>query len=169
VGRNVERLEVADFRRQLDTNVLGVLRTLYATLDDLKRSRGVFAVTGSVSAYLPGRGSAAYAMSKAAVRSLAGSLHGELRPYGIAVVLLSPGFVASEIRQVDRHGRFRPEYRDPVPSWLQMPAEKAAVTIVNAIARRRREVVITLHGKALVFLARHFPRTTALVLGRASR
>jgi NADP-dependent 3-hydroxy acid dehydrogenase YdfG len=166
VGRPVERLEVEDFRRQLETNVLGVLRTLYATLPDLKASRGVFAITGSVAGYLATPGSVAYSMSKFAVRALAEGLRPELAPSGVGVVLLSPGYVASEIRQVDRHGRFRPEFRDPVPGWLQMPADEAARKIVHAIERRRPEAVITVHGKLLVAMARHLPRVSRWIAGR---
>jgi NADP-dependent 3-hydroxy acid dehydrogenase YdfG len=166
VGRPVERLEVEDFRRQLETNVLGVLRTLYATLPDLKASRGVFAITGSVAGYLATPGSVAYSMSKFAVRALAEGLRPELAPSGVAVVLLSPGYVASEIRQVDRHGRYRAEFRDPVPGWLQMPADEAARKIVHAIERRRPEAVITVHGKLLVAVARHLPRVSRWIAGR---
>jgi len=169
VGRTVERLEVEDFRRQFETNFFGVLHTLYATLPALKASHGVFAVTGSVSGYLAGPGHVAYATSKYALRALAEGLRGELAPAGVAVVLISPGYVVSEISQVDRFGRFRPEYRSSVPDWLRMPADRAAEKIVTAIARRRREAVITTHGRLAVFIARHLPRTTAFLLARAGR
>ncbi len=169
VGRTVDRLTVDDFRRQFETNVFGVLNTLYATLGDLADSRGVFAVTGSVAGYLAPPGSVPYAMSKFAVRALAQGLRAELAARGIAVVLLSPGFVVSEIRKVDNRGAFRPEYRDDLPAWLPMRADVAARKAVTAIARRRRETVITLHGKALVFLARHLPRTAGVLLRLAAR
>jgi NADP-dependent 3-hydroxy acid dehydrogenase YdfG len=168
VGRTVERLELDDFRRQFETNFFAVLRTLYATLPSLKESRGVFAIMGSVSGYFAAPGRVAYAASKYAVRALAEGLRCELAPAGVAVVLLSPGFVVSEISQVDRFGVYRPEYRNDVPAWLYMPAERAAVRIVDAIAERRREAVITAHGKAAVFIARHFPRSTAALLRRAA-
>jgi len=166
VGRPVERLVIDDFRRQFETNVLGVLRTLYATLPDLKATRGVFAITGSVAGHLSTPGSVAYSMSKFAVRALAEGLRAELAPSGVAVVLLSPGYVTSEIRQVDRHGRYRAEFRDPVPGWLQMPADVAARKMVRAIERRRPEAVITGHGKLLVFMARHLPRVSRWIAGR---
>ncbi len=166
VGRTIERLEVDDIRRQLETNVLGVVRTLYATLPALKTSRGVFAITGSVAGYLSAPGSVAYSMSKFAVRALAEGLRAELAPAGVDVVLLSPGYVTSEIRQVDRHGRYRPEFRDPIPDWLQMPAEVAARKMVRAIERRRPEAVITVHGKLLVAMARHSPRLSRFVAAR---
>jgi hypothetical protein len=38
-----------------------------------------------------------------------------------------------------------------------MPTAEAARDIVAAIDARRREAVITAHGKALVFLYRHVP------------
>lgn len=166
VGRPVERLAIDDFRRQFETNVLGVLRTLYATLPDLRSARGVFAITGSVAGHLATPGSVAYSMSKFAVRALAEGLRAELAPTGVDVVLLSPGYVTSEIRKVDRHGRYRAEFRDPVPRWLQMPADVAARKMVRAIERRRPEAVITGHGRLLVAMARHFPRLSRWVAAR---
>jgi hypothetical protein len=49
-----------------------------------------------------------------------------------------------------------------------MPAAAAARRIVRAVARRRRDVVVTGHGKAIVFLARHFPRLMAYLARRTS-
>jgi hypothetical protein len=40
--------------------------------------------------------------------------------------------------------------------------------VVDAIVRRRRESVITAHGKVLVFMARHLPRTTAFIMRRVA-
>lgn len=168
VGRPLERLRVEDFRRQFETNVFGVLRTLYATLEELTASGGTFAISGSAAGYLSTPGSVAYAMSKFAVRALAEGVRAELAPRGIAVTLLTVGFVDSEIRRVDNQGRFRPEWRDTVPRWLSMRSEVAARKIVDAIVRRRREAVITLHARLLVAAARHLPRTTALFLARAA-
>ena len=156
VGR-VDRLTIEDYRRQFETNVFGVLRTIYATLDDLKRTRGRLAILGSVSGHLATPGGSPYAMSKFAVRALAEALRNELRPAGVAVTLLSPGFVESEIRLVDNQGRLKTADRDAVPKWLRMRSDTAARKIVTAIERKRREAVITGHGKALVFVARHLP------------
>ena len=163
----VERLGLDDFRRQFETNVFGVLRTLYATLDDLKRARGRFVIIGSVSGHLSTPGGAPYAMSKFAVRALAEALRHELRPAGIAVTLISPGFVESEIRLVDNQGTLRTEGRDVVPSWLRMDTDVAAKKIVRAIEHRRREAIITGHGKAAVFLQRHVPGVMSALVGRS--
>ncbi len=153
----LERLEVEDYRRQFETNVFGVLHTVYATLDDLKRARGRLAIMGSVMGHFASPGSSPYAMSKFAVRALAEALRHELRPDGVTVTLVSPGLVESELLRVDNQGVLRRAGRDPIPAWLRMPADTAARKIATAIERGRRDVVITGHGKALVFLNRHAP------------
>jgi short-subunit dehydrogenase len=153
----VERLALDDYRRQFETNVFGVLRTVHATLADLKASRGRLVVIGSVAGYVATPGSSPYSMSKFAVRALAEALGHELAPAGVAVTLVSPGYVDSEIRRVDNAGRFQTAAPEPVPGWLLVPTATAARQIVRAVARRRREVVITGHGKLAVFMQRHAP------------
>jgi NAD(P)-dependent dehydrogenase (short-subunit alcohol dehydrogenase family) len=162
----VERLTLDDYRRQFETNVFGVLRTVWAALDDVKRARGRIAIIGSVSGHLATPGSSPYAMSKFAVRALAEALGHELAPQGVSVTLISPGFVESEIRRVDNAGHLREAAPDPIASWLVMPAERAARQIVDAIGRRRREAVITGHGRASVFLNRHAPWLIAALIRR---
>ena len=160
----VALLTVDDFRRQFETNVFGVLRTVYASLPDVRRRRGRIAIIGSVSGHIAAPGSSPYATSKFAVRALAEALGHELARSGASVTLVSPGYVASEIRSVDNQGVHRAETRDPVPKFLIMSTERAARQIVRAIARRRREVVVTGHGKAIVFLHRHAPWLTTAVI-----
>jgi short-subunit dehydrogenase len=167
VTGKLETLALDDYRRQLETNVFGVLRTVYATLDDLKKTRGRLVLIGSVSGHVAVPGSSAYSMSKFAVHGLAASLGHELAPYGVAVTLISPGFVESEISQVDNRGVWRPQAsRRPIPASLVMATPTAARKIVSAVARRRREVVITGFGKAAVVLQRHAPWLLAAVIRR---
>jgi short-subunit dehydrogenase len=151
----VEHLALDDYRRQFETNVFGVLRTVQASIGPLRAARGRLAIIGSVAGHIATPGSSPYAMSKFAVRALAESLGHELVRSGVSVTLVTPGFVESEIRRVDNTGVLRAEASEPMPAWLVMPAERAARQIVRAIARRRREVVVTAHGKLAVFLQRH--------------
>lgn len=166
---NVQTLAIADYQRQFDTNVFGVLRTLTESLGALRASRGRFVIMGSVAGHMAASGASAYAMSKFAVRALAESLHGDLHGAGIGVTLISPGFVESDIRRVDNHGQLHASAPDSVPTWLRLDSDKAARAMVRAIARGEREAIITAHGKLMVFLARHFPRLTRYLLfkGRA--
>lgn len=163
VGR-IERLTVEDYHRQFDTNVYGVIRTVRAALPELKRSKGRLGIVGSVNGFLALPGNTPYAMSKYAVRALAEGLRPELAAEGISVTHIAPGFVESEIRQVDNKGNLHGAAKDPVPAWLRMPAKTAARQITSAIASRRRELIVTAHGKVIVFFFRHFPRTMAALV-----
>lgn len=168
VGK-AQSLSIEDYRRQFETNVFGVLRTLQETGGCLRASAGRFVIMGSVAGYLSGAGSSPYTMSKFAVRALAEALHGELASAGVACTLISPGFVDSDIRRVDNRGGLHPEARDPIPAWLRMKTDKAARVMVRGILRGRKEVIVTFHAKVIVFLARHFPRFTRWVMLRANR
>ena len=151
------KLSLEDYRRQFETNVFGVLRTLYAALPEVKKTRGGLVITGSIAGWVATPGTSAYAMSKFAVRALANSITPELAQVGVAVTLLSPGFVESNIRRVDNRGRLHPEAPEPLPGWLVMSRRKAARQILRAVARRRREAIITGHGRILVAMERYAP------------
>ena len=163
----VERLTLADYHRQFETNVFGVLRTIHATLRDLRARRGRLVIIGSVSGHLATPGSSPYSMSKFAVRSLAEALGHEVARDGVSVTHVSPGFVESEIGQVDNRGVWRAQApRRPLPASIVMATPTAARKIVGAVARRRREAVITGFGKAAVVLQRHLPWLSAAIIRR---
>jgi short-subunit dehydrogenase len=153
----LEKISIEDYRRQFETNVFGVLRTIYAALPEIKKAKGNVVIMGSVSGWAASPGASAYAMSKFAVRALANAITPELQLAGVKVTLISPGFVASEIRRVNNEGKLQAGAKDPIPEWLQMKTDKAARQILRAVARGKREAIITGHGKALVALERFVP------------
>jgi short-subunit dehydrogenase len=150
-------LALEDYRRQFETNVFGVLRTIYATLPALEQSRGRVVLIGSVAGWTSAPNGSPYAMSKFAVRALADAITPELALRGITVTLISPGFVASEIRRVDNHGTLQAAAPEPIPAWLVMPTAKAARQILRAVARGKREIIVTGHGRILVAIERFLP------------
>lgn len=166
VSGGLESLGLEDYRRQSETNVFGVLRTVFATLDDLKRTRGHLVIIGSISGHIARPAMSAYVMSKFAVRGLAESLRPEVAPYGVTVTLINPGFVTTEIHRVNNQGVIRHDAVDPIPGWLRMPADLAARRIARAIARGRRETAISALGKAVLLGHRHAPRFVSLILRR---
>jgi short-subunit dehydrogenase len=165
----LEKLAVEDYRRQFETNVFAVLETSKACLAELRKSRGRLVLMGSVAGYVSTPNASPYAMSKFAVRALALALGPELAPSGVSVTLISPGFIESEIRQVDNRGVHHSHAKDPLPRWLPMPAELAAKKIVRAAHRRRREAIVTAHGKALVWLQRFAPWVLRFAMRRGVR
>ncbi|MCG3174236.1 MAG: 3-phenylpropionate-dihydrodiol/cinnamic acid-dihydrodiol dehydrogenase [Myxococcota bacterium] len=164
VNGKAERLTLADYQRQFETNINGVLRTFHASLEELKQTRGVFAVNGSVSGHISVPGFTAYSMSKFAIRAFCEGARLELQKTGVAVVLISPGFVESEIQKVDRMGRYNPNQKSFIPPWIMVPAGKAAKEITRAIHCRKREGVITGHGRVFVCINTLAPWLVRLVL-----
>jgi hypothetical protein len=67
---------------------------------------------------------------------------------------------------VDNRGALRAESRDTIPRWLRVATPRAARDIVRAVRRRRREAVITGHGRITVFLQRHAPGLVSAVVRR---
>lgn len=153
----LKRLTIEDYRRQFETNVFGVLRTIYAALPELEKTRGNVVINGSVAGWVASPGGSAYAMSKFALRGLCNSITPELRRVGVKVTLLSPGFVVSNFRRVDNSNEFHPGVKDRAPEWIQMRTDLAVREILRAIAHGKREQIVTFHGKMLVKLERFQP------------
>lgn len=154
---SLKKLSLEDYRRQFETNVFGVLRTIYAALPEIEKTKGHLVIVGSVSGWTASPGASPYAMSKFAVRALANSITPELRLSGVKVTLISPGFVASNIRRVDNQGTLHAEAKDSAPARLVMPTDIAVRQILRAVARGQREAIITGHGKLFVALERFMP------------
>jgi short-subunit dehydrogenase len=150
-------LSVDDYRRQFETNVFGVLRTIHAALPEIEKTRGHVVLIGSVAGWTSSPNASPYAMSKFAVRALADALTPELAPRGVTVTLISPGFVASDIRRTDNQGALQADAPEPVPAWLVVPTDTAVRQILRAVARGRSEAIITGHGKILVAIERFLP------------
>jgi NAD(P)-dependent dehydrogenase (short-subunit alcohol dehydrogenase family) len=169
VSGRIERLDAEAWRRQFDTNVVGLAMTARYSLPHLRASHGRLVLIGSVSALLPGPGTGTYAASKAAVRSIGETLSVECAGSGVSVTTIHPGFVASDIARVDNEGHFDASRVDKRPARWMWPAERAAKVMAGAIARREREYVFTGHGKIGAFAGQHFPGFVQLAFGLSAR
>jgi NAD(P)-dependent dehydrogenase (short-subunit alcohol dehydrogenase family) len=157
VAGRIEKLSAADWRRQLDVNVIGAAMTARYAIPHLRERKGRLALIGSVSSMITTPGVGAYSASKYAVRAIGQALAIELHGSGVSCTTIHPGYIESEIAQVDNQGRYDPAREDRRPKNLLWPADRAARVMVNAIASRKREFTFTGHGKAAAFAGRHMP------------
>jgi uncharacterized protein len=95
-----------------------------------------------------------YAATKAAVTSFAETLHEELRPSGIAVTVLCPGFVETEFADVAAMGATTQR----LPGVMVGSAEETARAGLDALDRGRRHVVPGRASQILHFAGGHAPR-----------
>lgn len=156
VGGKIEKLSAADWRRQMDVNVVGLTSTIKQSLPYLRKSQGSIVLMGSVASMISSPAGAAYAASKAAVRAIGQVVAMELHGSGVSCTTIHPGFIESEIGQVDNDGVFREDWQDKRPQNLVWPVDKAVKVMLKGIKKRKREMVVTRHGKILGFLGRHF-------------
>jgi NAD(P)-dependent dehydrogenase (short-subunit alcohol dehydrogenase family) len=105
----LDNLDVNEIRSEFETNALGPLRVVHAALGSLKEGSKIALITsrmGSIADNTSG-GHYAYRMSKAALNMAAKSLSIDLKGRGVAVCLLHPGFVRTEM--TGGHGDVDPE------------------------------------------------------------
>ena len=105
-GMDTAQLEdIEVMARTFATNNIGLAATFQPFVDAMvRRGSGALVGIGSVAGIrgLPGHG--AYCASKAAVISYCESLRGELRPSGVKVVTICPGYIDTPLTRQNRYG-----------------------------------------------------------------
>jgi len=122
------QLDAAKFANVINTNVIGVSNSVAAVIPEMvERGSGQLVVISSLAAYRGLPKSAAYCASKAAVSAMFESLRLDLKPRGIDVTIIHPGFIKTPLTA----GR-----RAKLPWFLEL--EPAVKKIVGAIEKRKK-------------------------------
>ncbi len=148
-------------QRLIEVNLLGSVYMSLAALAELERARGHLVFVSSVSGIRAIPAGSLYSSSKAALRSLAESLRVELRPKGVHVGVISPGFTTSEASKTVMQGDGTPRPIDRPPHDTP---EGVARAIVALLERRERERVLTPLGRLTSALQRLSPSLLDRVL-----
>ena len=111
-------------RRTFSTNVSGVVNTVLPAIEIFrhggKRKKKQIVITSSIAAYGPLKACPSYSASKACVKTWSIALRGMLRPEGIDVNVICPGFIRSRITD-----------KNTCPMPFFMEADKAAKIILK--------------------------------------
>ena len=143
---------VDDEDRQVRLNVLAVVRLSHAAARAMAaRGGGAILNVSSLASFQPIPDNATYAATKAFVTSFGQALHEELRPLGVRVTTLCPGYT-----RTDFHRRARVEL-DSVPAFLWQDADAVARAGIDALERGRALCVPGAANKALAALASAAP------------
>jgi short-subunit dehydrogenase len=111
----------------METNVLGVLNSIQPLLPRMiSRGHGQIGIVSSIAAFVPLPDAPSYCASKSAVLSYGLALRTLLRPRGIGVSVICPGYVTTPMMR-----------QESGPKPFKMPPEKAADLIVRGLTRNR--------------------------------
>lgn len=145
----VEDFRSDDIARVMEVNFLGSVYAIEAVLPEmLARNEGHLVGIGSLAGYGGLGGTAAYSSSKAAQHNLFESLRVDLRPTGVDVTFITPGYVRTPLTAKNRH---------PMPFLMEL--DDAVDLMARAIRRRRRLFAFPFPLSTLVWLGRLFPRS----------
>ncbi len=123
-------LEIGNFAKTLDINVMGVTNALDAVLPHmLARRAGHISWIASVAGYGGLPISPPYGASKAALINMAESMHGKLKQSGVTLSLINPGFVRTPMTDVNTF---------PMP--FLMEPEAAAEKMIAGLRRKKFEI-----------------------------
>ncbi|WP_037911629.1 SDR family NAD(P)-dependent oxidoreductase [Actinacidiphila yeochonensis] len=126
----VEDVDFDDFRAQIDTNLLGVVRLTQAALPVLReQGSGHIVQVSSVGGRLATPGLSAYQSAKWAVGGFSSVLAREVGPLGVKVTVLEPGGMATDWAGSSmRIADIRPEYEATVGRMAAMHDSGAATS-----------------------------------------
>lgn len=162
VRGRIVTLTLDDYRRQLETNTFGVLRTVMAAIPALQETHGRIVIIGSLIGMVSIPGGTPYCMSKFALNGLADGLCHEMAQQGVSVTHVMSGFVSTEIYNNVR-------LRRPPHKLIVLTAPDAARQIATAVYRRKRKLILPWPTKMAIFLQRHFPWLVYMAIDRAFR
>jgi len=127
-------------------------------------------VVSSVLGHRAVPGKSEYCAAKFALRGWAESLRVELKPSGIDVISISPSTTRSEFfgSLIDSASTTESQVagrsQDKSANFGSQSAERVAHSILRAVQMRKRDLILSPGGKALVWLSRWAPRLLDEVL-----
>lgn len=145
--------EVTDltiFERVMQVNYLGAVYCTHYALPYIKASRGMIVAISSICGKtgIPFR--TGYVASKHAMQGFFDTLRIELQGTGVDVLVVSPGFVATDIRQRAFGGNGQPLGQSPRDeSKGNMPVDECVRQILQAMTQRKRDHIMTSKGKLI--------------------
>jgi NADP-dependent 3-hydroxy acid dehydrogenase YdfG len=125
-----------DWRRMLETNVLGLMYMTHAAIDGMvEQGSGDIVNISSVAGRTARRGAGVYNASKWAVNAFSESLRQEVTGRGVRISLVEPGAVATELRHHITQPEAKAAAEQMYTSMRALQSEDVARAIVYVVTQ----------------------------------
>jgi short-subunit dehydrogenase len=138
--------DLSIYDRLMQVNYLGAVYCTHFALPHLRARGGLLVAVASLTARTAVPTRTGYAASKHAMQGFFDSLRIELRGSGVDVLVVSPGFVATDLRVRSLGADGRPREATEEGRGM-MSVEECSRRIARAMERREREVVMTARAR----------------------
>lgn len=131
--------------RVIEVNLIGVVRTVSATLPHVTERRGYVLLVSSAAAIAASPGLSTYSASKAGVEFFGNALRLEVAHKGVAVGTAHPAWIGTDLvrdQQKDLVSFNKMLAALPGPFGSMTSVEECAAALVDGIERRRRKVFV---------------------------
>jgi short-subunit dehydrogenase len=159
----IEKLDTSSMDQIIRTNLFGPIWCTQAVLKFMKpRKRGHIVNISTIISKRAFPHMGAYCMSKFALTGMDESLGLELKPYGVGVSLVCPGYTATEFQQNAALTGELPNLQQK----LGMKPKKVANAIVRAVEHNIRRTHLTIDGKLLLLVNKISPSFVDFVFSK---
>lgn len=152
-------LQLDVFKKVMDINFYGSVYATKYCLPHILRSKGAIVAISSVNGFRGTPARTAYTASKYAMNGFMESLRTEVMNQGVHVMVVCPGFTASNIRQTALKADGSIQGESPREEEKLMPPEEVAQEVIKGLQKRKRDVILTGQGKLVNFLNKWIPGT----------
>lgn len=163
---NFSEVDMEVLRKVMETNFWGSVYCSRYALPHIIETRGSIVGISSICGVTPLPGRSGYSASKHALDGFLESLRLENLENGLHIMLVHPGYTASNIRQVSLDKNGEPHLDSHLDEKKLMSSECVAREVVAGIASRRRDLVLTLEGKIITWIYKRRPRIAERLLHR---
>lgn len=141
----------------MNTNFWGSVYCTKYSLPHILKQKGSVVGVSSIAGFMGLPGRTGYSASKFALQGFLETIRIEYRQQKLHVMVVAPGFTASNIRNSALIADGSKQGKSPRDENKMMTSEKVAYHIYKGVVKRKRQIVLTTQGKLAVLLRKFFP------------
>lgn len=150
-------LELQVVRDLMEVNFFGMINCTKLALEDIIANKGSIIGVSSINGFIGTPGRSAYSASKFAMNGFLDALRIELMDKGVHVMMVAPGFTASEIREKALLKDGKMQGTSHMNEAKLMSPDVVAKGIADGTEARKRDVIFTTKGKLALLWQKLFP------------